>query len=273
MATQVPVLLRLVEDLAQVALHVVVADMPAEALEQPQVGPEQVVDGGLVGLGDVVVLQEGVNGQLPVHRPANVLRVEDDVPVHGEAVEVGQYLLAEECLQVQRRPRGMARPDRAEAFGHWYLGEVQTGTVYALEPIAMGHAAKLPVRVVGPGVVRADEDPVAPGGIAHQLGAAVLADIQEAAQPALLVAGQQQRRQQVAGDEVARSDLAGTRHQQRLAAQHLVPFAAVALFVQVGLHRQGRRRIDAVGDALFHQGQGPLEQLNLGRVLHGHLFL
>ncbi|MNT61221.1 hypothetical protein D3C72_1988480 [compost metagenome] len=101
----------------------------------------------------------------------------------------------------------------------------------------------------------------------------MLADIQEAAQPALLVAGQQQRRQQVAGDEVARSDLAGTRHQQRLAAQHLVPFAAVALFVQVGLHRQGRRRIDAVGDALFHQGQGPLEQLNLGRVLHGHLFL
>ncbi|MDT4852724.1 hypothetical protein FQZ97_869660 [compost metagenome] len=211
--------------------------MPAEALEQAQIRPEQMVDGGLVRLGDVVVLQEGVDGQLPVHRPADVLRVEDHVLVDGEAVEVGQNLLAEECLQVQRRPRRVPRPDGAEAFGHRHLGEVQAGTVDAVEAVAMGNAAQLAVRVVGPGMVRADEHPVAPGRIAHQLGAAVLADIQEAAQATLFIAGQQQRRQQVAGNEVARRDLAGTRHQQRLAAQHLVPFPAVALLVQVGLHR------------------------------------
>ncbi|MNN24652.1 hypothetical protein D3C81_1380910 [compost metagenome] len=231
------------------------------------------VDGGLVGLGDVVVLQEGVDGQLPVHRPADVLRIEDHVLVDGEAVEVGQYLFAEESLHIQRRPRRMPRPDGAETFGYGHLGEVQAGAVDAIEAVAMGNATQLAVRVVGPGVVRADEDPVAPGGIAHQLGAAVLADIQEAAQAPLFVAGQQQRRQQVAGDEVASRDLAGTRHQQRLAAQDLVPFAAITLRVQIGLHRQRRGRLDAIGDALFHQGQGSLEQFHLGRVLHGHLFL
>ncbi|MCY1424944.1 hypothetical protein D9M71_407170 [compost metagenome] len=102
---QVPVPLRLVEDFPQVALHVVIADMPAETLEQAQVGPEQMVDGGLVRLGDVVVLQEGVDGQLPVHRPADVPGIEDHVIVQGEAVEVGEDLLAEEGVQIQRRPR------------------------------------------------------------------------------------------------------------------------------------------------------------------------
>ncbi|MNF74866.1 hypothetical protein D3C84_569100 [compost metagenome] len=247
--------------------------MPAEALEQAQIGPEQVVDGGLVRLGDVVVLQEGVDGQLPVHRPADVLRIEDHVLVDGEAVEVGQYLFAEESLHIQRRPRRMPRPDGAETFGYGHLGEVQAGAVDAIEAVAMGNATQLAVRVVGPGMVGTDEDPVASGRIAHQLGAAVLADVQEAAQAPPFVAGQQQRRQQVEGDEVAGRDLAGTRHQQRLAAQDLVPFAAITLRVQISLHRQGRGRLDAIGDALFHQGQGSLEQFHLGRVLHGHLFL
>ncbi|MCY1348929.1 hypothetical protein D9M69_350950 [compost metagenome] len=231
------------------------------------------VDGGLVGLLHVVVLEEGVDGQLPVHRPADVARVEDHVLVEAEAVEVGEDFGAEEGVEVERRARRQARPHRAEAFGHRHLGEVQAGPVDALEAVAVGDAAQLAVRVVGPGVVGADEHPVLAAGVGHQLGAAVLADVEETAQAALLVAGQQQRREQLAGQEVAGGNLAGTRHQHRLAAQDLVALAAVARLVEVDVHRQRRGRRRAVAAALFDQGQGALEQFDLGSVLHGGFLL
>ncbi|MOA51671.1 hypothetical protein D3C78_1748500 [compost metagenome] len=61
--------------------------------------------------------------------------------VQGEALEIGEDLLAEERLHVQRRARRMARPDGAEALGHRHFGEVQAGAVDTLEAVAMGDAA------------------------------------------------------------------------------------------------------------------------------------
>ncbi|MCY1424945.1 hypothetical protein D9M71_407180 [compost metagenome] len=84
----------------------------------------------------------------------------------------------------------MARPDGTEALGDGHLGKVQASAIDAVKTISVGNAAKLPVRIIGPGMVRTDEDPVAPAGIVHQLGAAVLADVEEAPQSALLVTGQ-----------------------------------------------------------------------------------
>ena len=193
----------------------------------------------LVQVVEVVVLPEGVEGDLPVGADRVHVGLAVGLPV-GE-VEHGQLVGqpgAEVGVDVDGRPGPQAADDQAVALGDGELDQALVLAVHPLEALGHRHADEAPFEVVHPGVEGAGEPPRLAAAVGDP-DPTVAAHVRHRPHLALGVPGQQDRGPaQVDGAVGARP---GQRARQA-EHQRVVEEEDVELGLEVGLARCRRRR-------------------------------
>ena len=139
---------------------------------------------------EVVVLAEGIDGELPVDVRMDRLRcavgVAGQIPVRHVVLQAGEH-----GIHVNRLARRRPHPQHAVAFRRRQFDEAEPRLVDLPEALLAVHGDEVARGRVGPGVEGAAETVALAVAVRHHLGAAVPAGIGEGAKAPLLVAGHQ----------------------------------------------------------------------------------
>ena len=232
----------MIQGLAQPGEHALVRDDHHGVAVEHEVGAEPAVLDVLrrgvlrVQVGGVVVLVERVDDDLPVDRHVPGQLVGQPHVLHPVHAEVGHDLRAE---PVEQR-RGGARPGQhgphpAGPFGALHGRRGQPGQRGRVEVLPVRDADDRALQVVHPVVPAAAEPAGAPGRLAHDARAAVLADVVEPAHATVAAPGEDDRLALPGpGDEVARvGELGRAADDLPARREHRGPLALVALGVGV----------------------------------------
>ena len=183
----------MVQGPVQLRQHALVRDdhhaVPAEYEVRAEPAVLDVLRRDRVQVGRVVVLVEAVDDDLPVRLEVPGELVVQHHVFHAVGAEVARDLRADPVGQRRRDARpGQHRPDPAAPFGDLDRRRAGVLELPLVEVLAVWHADQGALQVVAPAVPAAGEAAGALAGFRHDAGAAVLADVVEAADAAVAAA-------------------------------------------------------------------------------------
>ena len=212
------------------------AAVASRAVEGAAIADEVWRDGFPVEMRDVIALEERVDGELPVDARRDAVDRIERIGLRLQRGEIGnersEHRIDVDLGRLPLPQRRRAHEDHAVLLAGRQPHQPVRADIEAGEARLVGDAEQPALRVVGPGVIGADEGPGVAAALCHRC-AAMAADIGEGAHRAVGPAHQQHRHAgHVLGDVVAGLGQARRKpHEQRLASKQRVAFARGALAV------------------------------------------
>jgi hypothetical protein len=222
----------------------------------------------------VIALEERVDGELPIDARRDAVHRVERIGLGLQRCEVRRK-------GTQHRPdvdhgtlsllhRRRAHEDHPVLLAGREAHQPVSAEIEAGEARLVGDAEKLALRVVGPGVIGADEG----AGVAAALGdrrTTMAADVGEGAHLPIRSPHQQHRHAgRVLGDVVAGLRKPGRQaHEQRLAAEQRVALAGGALAAGIGVDAVAEERVGEIGGAAVDMAEQPPPDGQLFIPVHG----